>query len=312
VRRAVWTIALLVVVGGCQRWHPAQPSAVTNPLRIDAAGLPNAFRLSERIYSGASPEGDAGFAALQQLGVRTIISVDGANPDVDAAHRHGLRYVHLPVGYDGIPRERALQLARAVRDLPGPVYVHCHHGKHRGPTAAAAIMLCLEESFTADAAEAWLKQAGTDPHYKGLIGLPRTLQRPAPEELDNVSADFPEVAPVGPLAERMVQIDERWGHLQALRDAGWQVPAGHADLDAPHEALQLVEQFREVARLENLKQRPPEFRALLDEATTRAEAFERCLRQPTLDGDAVEAAFRASASTCARCHERFRDVSRSR
>jgi protein tyrosine phosphatase (PTP) superfamily phosphohydrolase (DUF442 family) len=192
-------LALLLGASGCRQGAPEQPSAATEPIQLEAAGLLNAFRLSERLYSGASPEGDAGFAALQQLGVRTIISVDGAKPDVAMARRHGLRYVHLPVGYDGIPRERALQLALAVRDLPGPIYVHCHHGKHRGPAAAVAIMLCLEESFTTDAAEAWLKRAGTDPHYTGLIGLPRTLRRPAPGELDNVSADFPEVAPRRPL-----------------------------------------------------------------------------------------------------------------
>jgi protein tyrosine phosphatase (PTP) superfamily phosphohydrolase (DUF442 family) len=301
-------MVLLLGVGGCRQGVPEQPSAATRPIRLAAVGLPNAFRLSERLYSGGSPEGDTGFAALQQVGVRTIISVDGANPDVDTAHRHGLRYVHLPVGYDGIPRERALQLARAVRDLPGPIYVHCHHGKHRGPAAAAAIMLCLDESFTTDAAEAWLKQAGTDPHYTGLIGLPATLQRPAPGELDNVSADFPEVAPVGPLAETMVQIDERWDHLKALRNATWQAPAGHADLDAPHEASQLVEQFRELARSPELKGRPADFRALLDDATARAETLEKCLRQSTFDGDALEAAFRASAAACTRCHERFRDA----
>jgi protein tyrosine phosphatase (PTP) superfamily phosphohydrolase (DUF442 family) len=311
MRVASWIVVLLLAAGGCGQGHPTQPSAAALSIRLEAAGLPKAFRLSEHLYSGANPEGDAGFAALEQLGVRTIISVDAAKPDVDAARRHGLRYVHLPVGYDGIPRERALQLARAVRDLPGPTYVHCHHGKHRGPAAAAAIMLCLEESFTTDAAEAWLKRAGTDPHYTGLIGLPRTLQRPAPGELDNASADFPEVAPVGPLAETMVQIDERWDHLKALRSAGWQTPSEDADLDAPHEALQLLEEFRELARSPELRGRPAEFRALLDEATTKAETLEKCLRQPTFDGNAVEAAFRASASMCARCHERFRDVSRS-
>ena len=28
-------------------------------------------------------------------------------------------------------------LARAARTLPGPIFVHCHHGMHRGPAAAA-------------------------------------------------------------------------------------------------------------------------------------------------------------------------------
>src|SRR5438094_677830 len=81
----------------------------------------------------SSPDGDEGFHSLQQLGIKTIVSVDGARPEVDLARKYGLRYVHLPIGYDAVPREQALRIARAIRDLPGPVYIHCHHGRHRGP-----------------------------------------------------------------------------------------------------------------------------------------------------------------------------------
>ncbi len=38
--------------------------------------------------------------------------------------------------HGGISRDQSLTIARAVQDLPGPVFIHCHHGKHRGPTAA--------------------------------------------------------------------------------------------------------------------------------------------------------------------------------
>ena len=36
------------------------------------------------------------------------------------AKKYGMRYVHLPHGYDGIPEERIAELAKAVRDLPQP------------------------------------------------------------------------------------------------------------------------------------------------------------------------------------------------
>src|SRR5262249_33410514 len=146
--------------------HPA-------PQAVEAAGLHNVYRLTDRLYSGSAPEGDEGFASLRGLGVRTVISVDGARPDLERARRFGLRYVHLPVGYDGAPEAQPLRLARAVRDLPGPVYVHCHHGKHRGPAAAAVVLRCLDESCGADAATAWMRQAGTDPHYGGLYASPQ-------------------------------------------------------------------------------------------------------------------------------------------
>src|SRR5262245_3837035 len=106
--------------------QPAPPG----PVKVEAPGLPNVYRVTDRLYSGGSPVGDTGFASLQKLGIRTVISVDGVRPDVQRARKHGLRYIHLPIGYDGVPRAKALRLARAVRDLPGPVYLHCHHGKH--------------------------------------------------------------------------------------------------------------------------------------------------------------------------------------
>src|SRR5262249_30099789 len=152
--------------------------------------------------------------------------------------RHGLRYAHVPIGYDGVPRRQALRIARAVRDLPGPVYLHCHHGKHRGPAAAAVALLCLDDSCAAEQAVAWLREAGTDPRYAGLSAAPRQLRRPSSEELDGVPADFPEAAEVGGMARLMVEVDARWDHLRLARAAGWKAPPGHPDVDPPHEALQ--------------------------------------------------------------------------
>ena len=100
---------------------------------VDLPALKNVVRLSATLYTGAAPEGDAGFRALHRLGIKTIITVDGAPPEVERARRYGMRYVHLPFGYDGCPLPTANVIVKAVRDLHGPIYVHCHHGKHRAP-----------------------------------------------------------------------------------------------------------------------------------------------------------------------------------
>jgi protein tyrosine phosphatase (PTP) superfamily phosphohydrolase (DUF442 family) len=270
-------------------------------------GLHNVFQVSDNLYSGSGPEGDAAFAELRRLGVRTVISVDGAKPDVEAAARHGLRYVHLPFGYDGIPRDKVLALARAARDLPGPVYVHCHHGKHRGPAAVAAIQLCTDPTWDAARAEAWLKTAGTDPRYAGLTGLPRSLARPMPEELARVPADFPSVAPVPDLARVMVQVDERWDHLKLVKSAGCSAPRDHPDIDPPHEAVQLAEHYREAARLPDAGRRGPELAKRLSEAEAAATELEQALRTKPVDSDRAERAFARSAASCAGCHDQFRD-----
>jgi protein tyrosine phosphatase (PTP) superfamily phosphohydrolase (DUF442 family) len=299
-------VGLALVIAGCGE-RPTPPAGRAVAVRpVNAPGLSNVFRVSDRIYSGSSPDGDAGFAALHELGIKTIITVDGSTPDVATAHRHGLAYVHLPVGYDGIPRDKVLALARAAAELPGPIYVHCHHGQHRGPAAVAVIQLCTDPAWDPAAAEAWLRTAGTDPRYTGLVSIPRTLVRPSAEELAGVAADFPEVAPARGLTQLMVEVDSRWDRLTRVKAAGWGVPADRPDVDPPHEAVQLGEQFREAARLDAVRRRGPEFARRLGEAEAAAIELERGLQSPV---DAVRAAkaFERSAAACAACHERFRD-----
>src|SRR5205814_5083001 len=87
---------MVLVCAGATR-----PERIVAPL-IRAAkpaelpGLHHVFRVDHKLYSGAAPEGDAGLGSLRALGIRTVISVDGARPDVTRAQRFGLRYVHLP------------------------------------------------------------------------------------------------------------------------------------------------------------------------------------------------------------------------
>jgi protein tyrosine phosphatase (PTP) superfamily phosphohydrolase (DUF442 family) len=281
---------------------PDEPAAVP----IEAAGLHNVFKLTDRLYSGGSPEGDTGFASLRRLGVRTVMSVDGARPDLTRAKKFGLRYVHLPIGYDGVTREQGVRIARAVRDLPGPVYLHCHHGKHRGPAAAAVARLCLDDSCAVETVVAAMRRAGTDPRYVGLYAAPRDWRRPTKAELDRVPADFPELATVPALAEAMVAVEERWDHLKRIRSAGWKAPADHPDLDPPHEALQLAEHYRELGRQPDVRRRPEDFRRWLVESERSSQDLEAALR--TNRASAAEAAFRRAGTACADCHTKYRDV----
>jgi len=297
--RTLLIAILIVCLAGCQKATP--PAAIP----VEPPGLHNVLRVSENIISGSSPDGEDGFRSLQQLGVRTIISVDGARPDVENARRFDMRYVHLPVGYDGIPRDRALQVARAVRDLPGPVYVHCHHGKHRGPTAAAAARLCLDRRCPVEEMEAFLKLAGTDPRYTGLVGLPRSLARPTAAELDRAPADFPEVAAISDLVRLMVAIDARWDNMKLVKASGWATPKNHPDVDPPHEAVQLIELYREAGRLDGVTMRGFDFIKRLSDAEGAVSELEHALRDK--DSKRAEAAFARSSTACTACHAQFRD-----
>jgi protein tyrosine phosphatase (PTP) superfamily phosphohydrolase (DUF442 family) len=314
----LFSVLLLTALGCWRGGAPSTPSLPSiqhrssDPARVEAPGLHNVFRLADNLYSGSSPDDDEGFRSLRKLGVQTVVSVDGARPDLARARRFGLRYVHLPIGYDGVPQQQAMRIAKAVRDLPGPVYVHCHHGKHRGPAAAAVVHLCLDDKCAVEAAVAWLRQVGTDPRYTGLNAAPRQLRRPTAEELDRVPADFPEVVEVSGLSAVMVGVDKHWEHLQVVRAAGWKTPPNHADLEPPHEALQLLEAFREAARLPGVADRTEEFRRWLADAEAGAGELEQALRnrkgKEAVDGSTVEKAFRNVGMACTRCHLKYRDV----
>jgi protein tyrosine phosphatase (PTP) superfamily phosphohydrolase (DUF442 family) len=296
-----------------------EPAPATTELSLkvgedprDLPGVHNVIRLSDKLLSGGAPEEDEGFDSLKKLGVKTIISVDGARPDVERAKKFGHRYVHLPIGYDGVPREQALRIARAVRDLPGRVFIHCHHGKHRSPAAAVAVHLCLDGTCTPEKAVAILKQAGTGANYKGLYAATEQFKALSPEALDKVPADFPEETPPGDFVKLMGQVEKHFDYLKQIQAAGWKTPAKHPDLDPPHEALLLREAYTELARLPEAKERSDEMHRWLLEAAADAQKLEDALSAAKATGksneQAIQAAFTACTNQCAQCHRKYRDV----
>lgn len=192
------------------------------------------------LINGPAPETDADFANLQQRGIRTIISVDGALPDVERAKAHGIRYVHLPIGYDRMADDEATALAKAVRDMPRPIYIHCYHGKHRSPTAAAVALIELGEMSNKDGI-AWLERAGTSHDYVGLWGSVANAAPLPADKLDAAPADFAEQAQVSDFVSQMVNIDRTFERLEHLQANGWQPPPEQPDLEPVHEARILSE-----------------------------------------------------------------------
>lgn len=282
-------------------------SAASDEAPREHAGLHNVIAVTPKLLSGSAPEGDAGFRSLAKLGVKTVVSVDGARPDVAAAKAAGLRYVHLPIGYDGVPRAKALLLAKAVDLLPGKVYLHCHHGKHRSPAAAAAVKRCLDPACSAEAALAILKAAGTDPNYQGLFADVAGMKPASPEELAKLPSEFPEAARVDDLPRLMVEAEQRFDRLKAIRAAGWKTPLREADLDPPHEALLLREAYTEMVRLPAVAAKPESFRNLLSDAVRDAKELETELRGPQTK-ERLEASFKKLSAGCVFCHRQYRDV----
>jgi protein tyrosine phosphatase (PTP) superfamily phosphohydrolase (DUF442 family) len=274
---------------------------------IKAAGIDNLFALSTNLFSGSAPEGDQGFAALEKLGIKTIITVDGTLPDVQRAHAHGMRYIHLPHGYDGIPRARELELIKAVEtaQADGPIYMHCHHGQHRGPTAAAVVCMA-EKDWSRGEAEAWLRAAGTGTIYQGLYAAVRNFQKPTTAEMQATSAKFVEAQQVSRLVDSMVAIDQTLDRIKSLRTAG---ASGKPDNHLLNEATLLREHLREAQRLPDAGKRGVEFLTKLAGAETQAAAFEQGLESSS-ESAVEQRNFTQLANSCVSCHRVYRDKPR--
>lgn len=305
-------IAIILACVGCAPPSP-EFELPPEPNRIVTEHLPNAVRVSEKVISGGLPADDAAFAELASLGVKTVISVDGAKPDVEAAGRHGLRYVHLPHGYDGIPEPRAQELAKAVRDLEGPIYIHCHHGKHRSPAAAA--VACVSAGLVSpDRAIAILKLAGTSEKYRGLYQSAESARRLEPELLDALDVEFRAMVELPPLADAMVAIEHTHDHLHEFAAADWAQLREHPDLDAAHEALLLREHFTELLRADYVQDEPDAFRQYLIDSEAAALELENGLNawKKAADRSPPPALFATAleriTTNCSACHAEFRDV----
>lgn len=290
-----------------------QASGSNLPENLTVKHLQNAIRIHPQVISGGQPDGAEAFRELKSLGVRTIISVDGARPDAATAKEFGLRYVHLPHGYDGIPAQRVQELAKAVRDLPGSVYIHCHHGKHRSPAAAAVACVSIG-LMQPESAAGVLKLAGTSENYRGLFHAAESARRLDDAILDRLPVEFREVSPLPALAESMVALDRTHDHLKSIADAGWKSPPDHPDLDPAHEALLLREHFTELLRTDAVRTKPDRFRTLLSESEAASRDFEaslrawqRSVRSPP-PPPSITASFSRVTRNCTACHREFRDV----
>ncbi len=271
-------------------------------------GIHNAVAYHDGFVSGSVPEGDAGFDTLAGMGVKTIISVDGAEPEVDKASARGIRYIHLPIGYDGFDEQRKLQLVRATRDAmaDGPVYIHCHHGKHRSAGAAATIATSLGWESSETGVER-MKVSGTAPNYTGLYACATSAVPLTVVVIDSVPAGFPSVWKPSSFVKGMVEIDAVTEHLKTIEKAGWVSPVDHPDLVPAAEAGRLADLHRVLAETEYSKRKPEEFIALMHEGNRRAQALEDLLVNGEKDPAKLTAQFKMMSASCKDCHVKYRD-----
>lgn len=301
--------AMLCVVALALGLHASTATTLSLPQPPFARdGIRNVVSFHDDFYSGSAPAGDGGFDSLLALGIKSVLSVDGAIPDVQRIEARGMRSVHLPIGYGGFDDARKAELVRAVRDLPRPLYLHCHHGKHRSASAAATIAVSLGWLTSAEA-QSRMKLAGTAAQYKGLWECAaRAVPMPS-EAIDAARADFPRITNPATFVAAMVAIDESFDQLKLLEKSGWTALADHPDITPLSQAGQFADLFRVLAdppaidTLDNAA--VSQVRSWLAASAAQAASLESLINDR--DFAAASTLMTDIRTSCQVCHSKYRE-----
>jgi protein tyrosine phosphatase (PTP) superfamily phosphohydrolase (DUF442 family)/cytochrome c556 len=274
-------------------------------------GLHNIYRLSPDIVSGSEPHGHEGLESMQELGIRTVISVDGSAPDAAAAEKLGLRYVHVPIQYKGITNEEVAKLVKTFRELEPPFYVHCFHGKHRGPAAAALGRVALDGA-PRDVAIAEMRQyCGTAGTYEGLYQVIAKGVIPSAEETAAFAYDFAPVHQPKGMVGAMSILARANDNVADAMKREWAADAAHPDLDALNEAEKLQQAFETALALDETQSGPADQKQWFERSRTESVKLVDALKRLRAGDAAASAdakqAFSAVKGLCTECHAVYRN-----
>ena len=291
--------------GGTHHDHaPVAPPPIGADQAVHLPGLHNVVTYADRYVGGGQPEGREGLETLAAMGIKTVISVDGAKPDAELAAKLGMTYVHLPISYDTITKDRQQELAQAIASCEGPIYLHCHHGKHRSAAAlGSALVLC--GTLTPDVAQQRMQVSGTAKEYTGLW---KVVADGKPLDSAHLKVDpksFPSVSKVSGMVATMTEIDNVFDNVKVANKAEWTVPKDHPDLVPQKETKRLAALFAQIAKEPDCAKFGAEFAAKMERSVAASKALDEALLANDLT--TAKAQYLLIEKGCKECHKAHRD-----
>lgn len=153
---------------------PAGAWELADKPRSDLPGLPNFARVAQGLYRGARPTA-AGFATLEKLGIKTVVSLEFVVNDRPQLRGRRLDYLHIPCQPLYIDIAQIVSFLRVATDPQcQPVFVHCQFGADRTGVMVAAYRRVVE-GWDADRAVAEMERFGHNNVFVTLIPIVKLL-----------------------------------------------------------------------------------------------------------------------------------------
>ena len=147
-----------------------RPAAWAVP--IEKPGLPNLHKVTEDLYRGAQPTA-GGMAALQAMGIRTVVNLRARHSDADEIGALNLRRIEIPTDTWSLDEASVIRFLQIVtKTNSAPFFVHCQHGADRTGTMCAVYRIVIQ-GWTKDEAIREMTEGGYGYHevWENLIDL---------------------------------------------------------------------------------------------------------------------------------------------
>lgn len=162
-------LLLLVLASGC-----TQPAVSVEYGAITDYPLENLHMVAEGIYRSGQPDKND-FAALEKLGLRSVLNLRRHHSDEDELQGLGLKLYELPVNAGSLKESEIRTALQIIRAAPKPLLIHCWHGSDRTGAVVAAYRIA-EQGWSVEDAIKELMHEDYGHHRFIYRNIPRLLR----------------------------------------------------------------------------------------------------------------------------------------
>jgi len=104
----------------------------------------NLYQINDSIYRSEQPS-KKGFHAIEDMGVKTVISFRRHREDYRKTRNTQLQLVQVPLKAEELTEADLLHTLKVIQAVEKPVLIHCWHGSDRTGVVSAAYRVVFED-----------------------------------------------------------------------------------------------------------------------------------------------------------------------